>query len=177
MRLAWPLFAFLCLSFHAPAFAAESSPPKIDGISGWGILGWDGGIGIGGRYIFPLLQRGFLDPIGGVEDRLVMEVGADALSTEASLVFHTYRETELRPTVGTLWYLQLDSRWSVYPKLDLGYSIGWVSGWDDRWGAGPTGKNRFTFDLAGGAMYKLGAARLRAELGSMGVKLGAGFVL
>lgn len=167
------LLAFALTAAAPSALGAQT--PSATGGSAWGIVGWGKGVGIGARYMVPMFRRSFLDPAGGVTDRLAVEFGADALSVETDLGFHTYRENELRPTLGALWLLQLDPHWSIYPKLDLGYSIGWTSGWDDRWGRGPDGPNHLVVDVAAGVFYKLGGASIRAELGSMGLKLGAGF--
>lgn len=152
---------------------AHMTMPNTTGLSAWGILGYAGSLGAGARYMLPILDEGLLkNP--SIQDRLAFEFGLDFLHRSYSESGWNYGWSELRPTVGALWTVWLNDRLAVYPKLDLGYEIGWITGWEDAWGTTPK-YNQFYWEVLGGVMYKLGGVTLRAELGSVGLKAGVGF--
>jgi len=153
---------------------AHMAAPNTTGLSAWGILGYAGSLGVGGRYMLPIMDQGFLKH-PTIRDRLALEFGLDFLHRSYSDWGVDYGWSEFRPTVGAAWTVWLNQDLAVYPKLDLGYEIGWLSGWTDVPGVSRPGYNAFYWEVLGGVMYKLGGVTLRAELGSVGLKAGVGF--
>lgn len=81
----------------------------------------------------------------------------------------TYNEVAF--TFGAAWnFWMLEDKLALYPKLDLSYRIGSVSG-DIGSMAGYGG---MWIQGTGGVMYRTGNVTLRAELGSGSLRLGAG---
>jgi hypothetical protein len=147
--------------------------PSANGFSAWGILGWASGLGLGGRYMLPVMDQGLLQH-PEFKDRLAAEFGLDMMRWSYGFGTFDYAWMEIRPTAGLLWTVWLNENFAVYPKLDLGYEFGWVSGWEDAWGNTPS-YGGFYWEVLGGVMYKMGAVTLRAELGNIGLKAGVGF--
>ena len=75
--------------------------------------------------------------------------------------------------MGMSWNLWFNDSFALYPKVEAGYAIGWLS--NSAYGAAGYGG---TFASgAGGLLYRLGdGLTLRAEVGSSGLKLGAGWL-
>jgi len=124
--------------------------------------------------ISPLLRN------TGVRDNFALEVGADLLHWSYDYGVpgfgFSYNWIEVLPLVGIMWNLWLSDNFALYPKVDLGYAFGWMSGWNNP-GPRPTYGGFF---ISGdvGAMYKLASNNLvlRAEAGSSSLKLGAGWL-
>lgn len=174
--------AVVALTAFAPAWAeapprddagAEKPVPNTAGYSAWGIAGWEGEIGLGGRYMLPIGDRGFLKH-PDISDRLAAEVGLDVVHHRYTWPDGTrYSRTGLRPTAGVLWTVWLSGSFAFYPKFDLGYEFGWYSGRKDAWGAQRSRSGPF-WEFLAGALYKAGPVALRIELGSLGLKAGVG---
>jgi hypothetical protein len=167
----------------APMTIAASSSAggslSLKGLTLWGILPW-GGLGVGGRVMFPL-GIGPLLRNTSVRDSFALEVGADLLHWSydfgaAGAGGFNYSWTEVLPVVGIMWNLWFSDQFALYPKVDLGYAFGWMSGWNSA-GPRPTYGGFFVSGDVG-AMYKLASNNLvlRAEAGSSGLKLGAGWL-
>ena len=77
--------------------------------------------------------------------------------------------------MGGMWNLWLMDNFAIYPKIELGYAFGWLSGWNV---PGPTPTyGGFFWDAAAGALYRVNnTVTLRAEAGYAGLKLGAGWL-
>jgi hypothetical protein len=158
----------------APAWAA----PELRGVSVWGVLPW-GGLGAGGRFALPLSIPSLLRGTR-LRDNFNLELGADFLRWSydygiAGLGGFSYSWTEVLSVGGIMWNVWLNDRFCVYPKLDVGYAFGWYSGWSGG-GARPGYGGPFA-DGAVGALYQLGGGlTVRAEAGSSGLRLGAGWL-
>ena len=153
---------------------ATGPAPQLHGISAWGVLPW-GGLGLGARYMLPLSIQPVLSGLS-VRDQFAVELGADLLHYSYGYLSNDYGWTEVLPVVGAMWNLWLNDQFAVYPKLDLGYGVGWYSGWDSQWGPRPT-HGGFFWDGAAGLMYKMNnGLTLRAEAGSAGLRLGLGWL-
>ena len=80
--------------------------------------------------------------------------------------------------VGVMWNLWFTRNFAIYPKLELGYAFGWFSDWNNGSGANQPAYGGFFIAGDAGALYKLdNGLTLRAEVGSDGLKLGAGWLL
>jgi hypothetical protein len=164
----------------APA-AVGTTVPAGGGSQGptvWGILGgWYGGFGVGARYMLPLPIKPLLTQ-GTVRDSFALEVGADFMTFSHSWAVPGggYRWNAVVPVVGGMWNIWLNDRLAFYPKLDLGYTFGWLSGWNSMWGPDPT-FGGFFWNVALGGMYRLNSTvALRGEIGYAGLKVGASFL-
>ncbi|HVG59739.1 MAG TPA: hypothetical protein VNA24_14375, partial [Hyalangium sp.] len=62
---------------------------------------------------------------------------------------------------------------ALYPKLDLGYAVGFLTGWNDAWGSRPT-YGGFFWQTSVGAIFKTRSVALRLELGNGLLKGGVG---
>jgi hypothetical protein len=153
-----------------------AAAPALKGISVWGILPW-GGIGLGARFMLPLNINPLLAGANTtIRDSFALEFGADLLTWGHTTLNHDWSWTELLPVGGIMWNVWLTDQLAVYPKGELGYAIGWESGWDDAYGTRAS-YGGFFWDIALGAMFKLNnGITLRAEAGYAGLKLGAGFL-
>ena len=148
--------------------------PSLRGASVWGILPW-GGVGVGARYTIPLPIHPLLSKTS-LRDDFSLEFGADVLRWsygQDTLYTSSYSWTEVLPVVGMAWNLWFNDNFALYPKIEVGYAFGWLS--DSAYsGAGYGGA---FVSGAGGLLYKLNnALTLRAEAGSSGLKLGAGWL-
>lgn len=155
-----------------------NSAPSTTGPSVWGILGgWyhGGGFGVGARYMLPLPVKPLLTQ-NNLRDAFALEFGADFFTYSLGYAgFGDYRVNFLTPVVGAMWNIWLNDQIAVYPKLDLGYSIAWFSGWE---GPGnPAGASAFYWSGNAGAMYRLNdTVALRGEIGYAGLRLGASWI-
>jgi hypothetical protein len=157
---------------------AESSDGlNQQGISVWAILGYGygpaglgTGFGLGGRYSYPLTHESVIKWRNQFQDRFVLEPGLDLAFFSINPLGSSYSVTYIEPVIGVLWALWFNDKVAVYPKIDLGYGIASVS-------SGYTGASYSHFDPAVqvGVIYRLDSINLRAELGSIGLKVGVMF--
>jgi hypothetical protein len=179
-------------SAHAqePAPAAEpapsSSPPTIqtssssstpgdssNALTGWLIVPYGSygfGYGIGGRFMmpFPVIPR--LLTHTKFKDYWALEFGADFWRVSYGYVGGDYGWNALVPTIGLMWQVWLLPNLGVYPKAELGYEFGWLSGYN---GPGDPSYGGFRINGAAGIIYQLaGGLSLRGELGYLGAKGG-----
>jgi hypothetical protein len=156
-----------------PTIAAQPAP-ATRGASVWGILPW-GGIGVGARYMISLPISPLLSSTS-VRDNFTLEFGADLLRWsygQDTLYSSSYTWTEVLPVVGMSWNFWFSDRFALYPKLEAGYAFGWLSNSI----VGEGGYGGTFVNGAGGLLYKLsGGLALRAEVGSSGLKVGAGWL-
>jgi hypothetical protein len=168
-----------------PALAQTAPPPTISiggsstslkGVSLWGILPW-GGYGVGGRFMIPLGIRPLLSNTS-VRDSFAVEVGGDLLHWSYDYgvpgATFNYSWTEVLAVGGVMWNLWLNDAFALYPKAELGYAFGWFSGADF---VGRPAYGGFFLAADAGLLYKLNnGLTLRAEAGSSGLKVGAGWL-
>jgi len=159
------------------AWAAGGAAPNMHGPSVWGILPW-GGVGVGGRFMMPLAIRPLLVNTA-VRDNFALEFGADLLhwnyNAGAPGFAFNYSWTEVLPVVGAMWNIWINDRFAFYPKIEAGYAFGWFSNVGTNMVAASYGG--IFADGAVGALYNLGGGlTLRAEAGSSGLKVGAGWL-
>jgi len=164
-----------------PGTTWAPAAPGMKGLSIWGIIPW-GGFGAGARFMMPLPIPSLLANAGtSLRDTWDLEFGADILHWSYDFGVpgnsFNYSWTEVLPVAGVMWNLWFTKNFAVYPKLELGYAFGWFSDWNG--GAGTNQPTYGGFFIAGdaGALYKLdNGLTLRAELGSDGLKAGAGWL-
>ena len=121
----------------------------------------------------PISQEGLLKH-ERVKDQLAVEFGVDLLRFSYGFLGNDYAFMELLPVAGVLWNIWLTDKLALYPKLDLGYAIGFFTGWEDSWGNRPS-YGGFFWQASVGALYKLDSVSLRLELGNGLLKAGVGF--
>jgi len=161
----------------------SSAPPApgMKGLSLWGIIPW-GGFGAGARFMMPLPIPSLLANSGtALRDNWDLEFGADILHWSYTYgvpgYSFSYSWTEVLPVAGIMWNLWFNRNFALYPKLELGYAFGWFSNWDTGYGANQPTYGGFFVAGDVGALYKLdNGLTLRAEAGSDGLKLGAGWL-
>lgn len=162
------------------AVAAPAAGPSLKGISVWGILpawgGFSSGFGVGGRFMMPLGIQPLLGSTG-LRDTWALEFGADFTHWSYNYLGTTdYSYSQIVPVAGIMWNVWFNQQFALYPKLELGYAIGWWSGWNTTYGSQPNHGWLF-WDLTAGALYKLNnGLTLRAEAGYAGLKLGVGWL-
>lgn len=160
---------------YAPVAVAEApvtSAPK--GLSLWGILPWNG-FGVGGRFMLPVGIQPLLRS-SGVRDNFALEFGADFTHWGYSSGAYSWSYNQIVPVAGLMWNIWLNSQFALYPKVELGYAIGWWSGWDASYGV-QANHGWLFWDVTGGLLYKLqNGLTLRAEAGYAGLKLGVGWL-
>jgi hypothetical protein len=180
------------LSMGSPALAAEkaaeqAAPAAVEfklvgegtGIAAWGILGgWGNGLGLGARYVMPLIPGGVLK--GSVpsfkKDSIEIEAGADFVRYSFAWAWIDTSYNVLRPAVGAKWSLWLNDQFAVYPKLELGFDISWWSSTNWPYGYTPESHTGIYFDAAAGVLYRIASKfDLRAELGIDGIRAGVAF--
>jgi hypothetical protein len=185
-RLVLSALAALALTAtSAQAQAKGSTRPMSAGtenLSGWLVLdpGNPGGVGLGARYMIPLIPEGLLAGQGvGIREELALEIGADFLhwSYDWGYLYDNYEYSvnAFEVVAGLMWNWWLTPKLAVYPKIDLGYSFAWVSDWPgERYGYdAPTYSDVFV-NGAVGVIFKLNKVALRAEAGSHTLRIGAG---
>ena len=155
--------------------AQPATAPSLKGLSVFGILPW-GGFGVGAHVMFPLPGLGPFLVNTNLRDGFALEVGVD-YTRQSYGYFGLYDWTvnRLTPVGSILWHIWLTDQFALYPKLELGYHIGWVTSSY----TGGTFDNYSTVLVngAGGALYRLAnAITLRAEVGVSGLKVGAGWL-
>ncbi|HEY2901881.1 MAG TPA: hypothetical protein VGL59_14960 [Polyangia bacterium] len=157
-------------SLVQPANTGTSAGEK--GISVWAILPWRG-IGAGARYMLPLPITSLLTHTS-LHDSWALEFGADFYHWDCGIANYSCSWNEILPVVGMMWKVDLTPQFTVYPKIEAGYPIGWYSG------PGFTGRESFaSFYVSGGAglLYKLSnGLTLRAEASSYDIKGGVGWL-
>jgi hypothetical protein len=184
------VLAALLLLAAAPAAAApapsshRSYPPRsssggTESLSFWAVLdpGPIDGVGFGGRVMLPLAPQGVLhNP--RVRDEFTLEVGADFVHYQDRVGFapatFDYSWNGVLLVGGPTWNFWFTPRFALYPKLDVGYFVGWYGGRS----VAPYSRAEFDgFFLQGavGLIYKLQSLSLRAELGSGLLRVGVGF--
>jgi hypothetical protein len=162
-----------------PAAAPVSAPanalalPKA--LTLWGAVGYGGMYGVGARFMFPVGPS--LLKLSSIRDQLAVEFGVDYLR-ESYSDFGNYSWSEILPVAGVMWQFWLLPNLAVYPKVDLGYAIGWFSGFDcgGYYGCSEPSYGGFFWDISAGVMYTLGKVALRAEIGNELVKGGVAFL-
>jgi len=160
----------------APArpFTAFSAPTGPTGPSVWGVVPW-GGIGAGARYMIPVPIPQLLTRTP-FKDYWVVEFGADILHQSWDYYDGSYSWTEIVPVGGLMWQVWFTDNFAAYPKVEIGYAFGWYSGVNGST-AGLAGGNTFYPDGAAGVLYKLNnGITLRGEVGSVGARLGVGWL-
>jgi hypothetical protein len=168
-----------------PAAAPVSAPanalalPKA--LTLWGAVGYGGMYGVGARFMFPVGPS--LLKLSSIRDQLAVELGVDYLRESYGysgyLSSGDYSWSEILPVAGCMWQFWLLPNLAVYPKVDLGYAIGWLSGYDycdGIAGCSNPSYGGFFWDISAGVMYTLGKVALRAELGNELVKGGVAFL-
>jgi hypothetical protein len=173
----------------APAQEQGGTQPLRAGtenLSGWLVLdpGSPAGIGLGARFMIPLVPEGLLAGQGlRVREELALEVGADFLHWSYDWRYYdygglrwvndSYSVNALEVVGGVMWNWWLTPRFALYPKLDLGYRIAWISGWNDTWGNHESYSDLFV-NGALGAIFKLRKVAVRIEAGNHSLRLGVG---
>jgi hypothetical protein len=159
----------------APPPSISGGAPALRGASVWGILPW-GGLGVGARFMMPLGVRPLLVNTN-LRDSFALEFGADLLHWSYSYpgLGFSYSWTEVLPVAGVMWNIWVNDRFAFYPKVELGYAFGWYSNLGSSSAVNSYGG--VWADGAVGALYNVGGGlTLRAEAGSSGLKLGAGWL-
>ena len=186
MRTTFSLLALMALLAAAPARAAEGAaargeltPLLILGAGTGYHDGYDSGWGVGVRYRMPLAPRGVVGPnASNIRDQVDLEFGADLVSYDYHVTvppYDHYGWTALRPRVGALWVFWFTPQVALYPKLDLGYQLGWFHGWAG--GPSPAWNGLFLEPSLGFIWQFRPATSLRLEAGSEGLKVGLGFAM
>jgi hypothetical protein len=172
--------AILVPSSASAARSGAASRSGTEMLSLWGVLdpGPLEGAGLGFRVMLPLAPRGLLHH-PRVRDEFTLELGADFLHFNDRVgpypYYVDYAWNGVLGVVGATWNFWFTPRFALYPKLDLGYWVGWYDGWDSDFGYRRPSHGGLFLQGAAGLMYRLGSVALRAELGSGLVRLGVGF--
>lgn len=146
--------------------------PSSAGLSAWGILGYGNGLGLGGRFMLPVVPEGFLQN-DRIKDQLAAEFGVDLLRYSYSFLSDDYAFVAVLPVAGLLWNVWVSDNLALYPKLDLGYVAGFLTGWNGASGLRPT-HGGFFWQTSVGVLFKTRAVALRLELGNGLLKAGVG---
>jgi hypothetical protein len=162
----------------APVQAASTGTMPTTGFTLWGGVGYFGLYGIGASYMMPVADGVLNHPT--IRDRFELEFGATYLRRSYGyLTYGDYTWNEVVPVVGVAWMVWLKSNLAVYPKLDVGYAFGWLSGFDYCNGlAGCSNPSYGGVFVNGsvGVMYNIGSVVLRGEAGNELLKGGVGFL-
>ncbi len=160
----------------SPMISAAPKPqPSLKGVSIWGIWGW-GGLGVGARFMIPLSVKPLLQA-SGLRDHFALELGADFTRWSYNFgVAGDYSYSQIVPVAGVMWMIWLNEQFALYPKIEAGVAIGWVTGYNSA--LGPQASHGWLFvDGTGGLLYKLNnGLTLRAEGGYAGLKVGIGWL-
>lgn len=161
----------------APAEAVQGADPvklRASGVTPWLGLGYFGLYGVGASYMMPV-ANGVLKH-ATIRDQFMLEFGATYLRRSYSWITGSdYVWNEIVPTAGAAWMVWLKPNLAVYPKVDVGYAFGWLSGFDCNGCSDPSYGGVFVNGSAG-VMYDLGSMVLRGEVGNELVKGGVGFL-
>ena len=157
---------------------SQPAAPLPKALTLWGAVGYGGMYGVGVRFMFPVGPS--LLKLSNIRDQLAVELGVDYLrESYGYFSYGNYSWSEILPVAGCMWQFWLLPNLAVYPKVDLGYAIGWLSGYDYCNGI-PNCSNPsyggFFWDISAGVMYTLGKVALRAEIGNELVKGGVAFL-
>ena len=175
----------------APTVAAAPAPVTVDtvpaaaqgkllstGPTVWGGVGYWGLYGIGVSYMLPVANGVLKHPT--IRDQFVLEFGVDYhRRTYDWFAGDNYTWNEIVPVVGVAWLVWLKPNLAVYPKADVGYSFGWVSGFDYCTGNSSCSTPSYggTFIQGSvGVLYNVGSLVLRGEVGNELIKGGLGFL-
>jgi hypothetical protein len=171
----------------APAPAPPEAPPgsrtsESNTISGFLGLGYDYGfsigVGLGARYQIAIVPNGFLHH-PTIHDELALEPGIDFFHDGYSFAGGGWDYNEITPLVGCLWNVWLNEQFAVYPKIDIGYRIGFWSEHINGMNVG--GGHDYVFPVyiqgAAGVVYRLGPVSLRGEVGWDALRIGIGVTL
>jgi hypothetical protein len=163
-------------AFAAPRYASARGGTEL--LSFWGVVdpGPVDGIGVGGRLMLPVLPDGLLRH-PRVRDELTLELGADVVhySDRVGDPYVDYQWNGVLPVIGATWNFWFTPRFAAYPKLDLGYWVGWYRGWDPVYGYARHDFGGVFLQAALGIVYRFQAVALRVEAGSGLLRIGAGF--
>jgi hypothetical protein len=185
-RLVLAALAALALTV-TDAQAAQGARGSTGALSGWLVLdpGSPAGVGLGVRFLLPVIPEGILagQLRGGVREELDVEFGGDFVHWSYDWRYfdiygypttYEYSVNAVEIVGGVLWNWWLTPKVAVYPKVDLGYSIAWLSDWPgEEYGYGTPSYSELFVNGAAGAMLKLDKFTLRAELGTHTLRLGA----
>lgn len=150
--------------------AVRIDAPPLTGFSLFGILGYGygDGVGVGARYMIPLPIPSLLTHTW-LRDSWAVEFGGDLMYY--SLGVADYHETVLIPVAGVMWNVWLNDQFAVYPKAEIGFGIDVGSTYN-----GVVEHNGIYPSGAAGLLYQVTKQiTLRAEVGSTGLRGGAGF--
>lgn len=160
---------------ESTAFAPRSTGNGlVSAFLGLGYAYSDSGFGVGARYQKVVAPIGVIKQ-GPVHDEVALEGGFDYFHYSFGYRLGSFSQSwtynEVAFTFGAAWnFWMLEDKLALYPKLDLSYRIGSVSG--DI--GSMSGYGGLWFQATGGVMYRTGNVTLRAELGSGSLRLGAG---
>jgi hypothetical protein len=158
--------------------AIAGGPLLTTGPTVWGGIGYWGLYGIGASYMIPVANGVLKHPT--IRDQFEIEFGVDYLRRSYDyFAGGNYTWNEVVPVVGVAWMVWLKPNLAVYPKADVGYAFGWLSGFDYCKGiAGCSDPSYGGVFVNGsvGVMYNVGSLVLRAELGNELIKGGLGFL-
>lgn len=161
----------------APAEVVQGADPaklRASGVTPWLGLGYYGLYGVGVSYMMPV-ANGVLKH-ATIRDQFMLEFGATYLRRSYSWITDSdYVWNEVVPTGGVAWMVWLKPNLAVYPKVDVGYAFGWLSGFECNGCSDPSYGGIFINGSAG-VMYDLGSMVLRGEVGNELVKGGVGFL-
>jgi hypothetical protein len=150
--------------------ATESGAPALTGISVFAIVPF-AGVGLGVRYMLPVGLPAIIHH-ARIKDAWAVEFGADVLYLPYSATgFNDYHETHVLPLGGLMWNVWLTPQFAVYPKAEAGFSIRAASST-----AGAPPHSGVYIAGAAGLLYQISSTvTLRAEFGTSGARIGAGF--
>jgi hypothetical protein len=161
----------------APVEAVSGSDPaklRASGPTVWGGVGYWGLYGIGASYMMPVANGVLKHPT--IRDQFMIEFGADYLRRSYGWITGSnYTWNEIVPMVGVAWMVWLKQNLAVYPKADVGYALGWLSGFDCNGCSEPSYGGVF-INGSVGVLYDLGSVVLRGELGNELAKGGVAFL-
>ncbi len=141
------------------------------GTLGYAYSGAGTGFGIAARYQKTLADRVAISHHPTIHDDIGIEFGPGFSHYSFSYYNYNFSYNEVSLFVGIVWNFWLNDRLALYPKTEIGYRFGKVSGSDvfansiDYGGLG--------FEGGAGVIYKLDAVALRAEVGNYDLRLGA----
>lgn len=152
----------------APTFA-DDAPPITGGVFGLGMVSFrfaDVGFGIGGRYQHAIVPGGFLKSVDAIRDELMLEGGIEFHTATRSYSTYDVTWSDLEFTVTALWELWFTDSFAAYPRVGFGFGVG----------TSDAAGNYFLGVGGAGVIYKLGSFALRAEVSTLSLAGGAGFV-